>query len=95
MIFFVVKYHLFKVNSAIQKVFVEFIFASVCFYRFIRKLKNRTTRKLIFIIIFFVFKIFIHVYYNFVDSFYSNGGVSTIFFTMIVKTFLTIHVSIF
>ena len=52
MIFFVVKYHLFKISCAIQIVFVEFIYASVCFYRFIRELKNRTTRKMIFITIF-------------------------------------------
>ena len=95
MIFFVVKYHLFKVRRALQIVFVWFVFASVCFYKFIRELKNCTTRILIFRIIFFVFKIFIYVSYNFVDSFYSNGWVSTILFAMIVKTFLTIHVSIF
>ena len=40
------------------------------------------------IIILFVFRSFIYVSYTLPNSFYSNGGVSTPFFTAIIKTLL-------
>ena len=48
----IVSRNLFKINCAIYLVLIEFNFASVCFYRFIRKLNDKTPRKHIFIIIF-------------------------------------------
>ena len=66
-------------------------------YVFTGSLGNLTghLEKLYSYVFFFLFRIFVYVSYNFVACLYGNGGVSTIFITMIVKTSLTIHMSFF